>query len=86
VGIVTGVDNLGEDLVLLSLNPASGRVMTAQKIAYGLMGSELVRLVAANRIGISGGPLFPIPSRRLRALWAAKFFRRAVGPRSATEL
>lgn len=55
--IVTGVDNLGDDLVLLSLNPASGRVMTAQKIAYGLMGSELVRLVAANRIGISGGRL-----------------------------
>ncbi len=55
--IVTDVDNLGDDLVLLSLNPGTGRVRTSQKIAYGLMGSELVRLVAANRIGISGGRL-----------------------------
>jgi hypothetical protein len=55
--IVTDVDNLGDDLVLLSLNPGTGRVRTSQKIAYGLMGSELVRLVAANRIGIAGGRL-----------------------------
>jgi hypothetical protein len=51
------VDNLGDDLVLLSLNPGTGRVRTSQKIGYGLMGSELVRLVAADRIGISGGRL-----------------------------
>ena len=51
------MDNLGDDLVLLSLNPGTGRVRTSQKIGYGLMGSELVRLVAANRIGISGGRL-----------------------------
>jgi Golgi phosphoprotein 3 (GPP34) len=51
------VDTLGDDLILLSLNPATGRVMTAQKIAYGLMGSELVRLVALNRVDIATGRL-----------------------------
>jgi len=51
------VDTLGEDLVLLSLSPRSGRVTTAQKIGYGLMGSELVRLVAMGRIGIQSGRL-----------------------------
>ena len=51
------MDTLGDDLVLLSLNPATGRVMTAQKLAYGLMGSELVRLVAANRVDIADGRL-----------------------------
>jgi hypothetical protein len=51
------VDNIGDDLVLLSLHPGSGRLRTSDRIAYGLMGSELVRLVAAHRIDISGGRL-----------------------------
>ena len=47
-----GLDSLGEDLVLLSISPADGRIATAQKIGCGLMGSELVRLAAAGRITI----------------------------------
>jgi Golgi phosphoprotein 3 GPP34 len=54
---LTAVDTLGDDLILLSLDPASGRIMTTQKIAYGLMGSELVRLVAAGRVDIGDGRL-----------------------------
>jgi hypothetical protein len=49
------MDALGEDLVLLSLDPGSGRVRTAQKIGYGLMGSELVRLAAGGRVGVEEG-------------------------------
>jgi hypothetical protein len=49
------MDTLGEDLVLLSLGPGSGRVRTAQKIGYGLMGSELVRLAASGRVDVQAG-------------------------------
>jgi hypothetical protein len=49
------VDTLGDDLVLLSLNPGSGRVSTVRKIGYGLMGSELVRLAAGGRVDIEAG-------------------------------
>jgi Golgi phosphoprotein 3 (GPP34) len=45
---------LGEDLVLLSIDPRTGRVTTAEKIPYGLMGSELVRLAATGRVDITG--------------------------------
>jgi hypothetical protein len=51
------MDTLGEDLVLLSLSPDSGRVRTAQKIGYGLMGSELVRLAASGRVDVQAGRL-----------------------------
>ena len=51
------MDALGEDLVLLSLDPGSGRVRTAQKIGYGLMGSELVRLAARGRVDVEEGRL-----------------------------
>jgi hypothetical protein len=44
--IVPGAETLGDDLVLLSVSPNSGRIMTKQKIGYGLMGAELVRLAA----------------------------------------
>jgi hypothetical protein len=50
----TGLDSLGEDLVLLSVSPADGRITTAQRIGFGLMGSELVRLAASGRITIAG--------------------------------
>jgi Golgi phosphoprotein 3 (GPP34) len=50
--MVVSVDALGEDLVLLSIDPERGRIRTAQLIDYGLMGSELVRLAAARRIDI----------------------------------
>jgi hypothetical protein len=43
---------LGEDLLLLSIRPRDGKVMTARRVDHGLMGSELVRLAAAGRIDI----------------------------------
>jgi hypothetical protein len=50
----SGLDGLGEDLVLLSVSPADGRISTRQRIGFGLMGSELVRLAASGRITIAG--------------------------------
>jgi len=44
---------LGEDLLLLSVSPATGWIATAGRIDAGLMGSELVRLAAAGRITIA---------------------------------
>jgi Golgi phosphoprotein 3 (GPP34) len=52
-GDSSGLDWLGEDLVLLSVSPADGRISTAQRIGFGLMGSELVRLAASGRITIA---------------------------------
>jgi Golgi phosphoprotein 3 (GPP34) len=44
---------LGEDLLILAIDPANGRVRNTDKLPYGLMGSELVRLAAAARIDIA---------------------------------
>jgi hypothetical protein len=44
---------LGEDLLLLSIRPDNGKVATARRIDYGLMGSELVRLAASRRIEVA---------------------------------
>ena len=41
--------------MLLSVNPNSGRITTKQKIDYGLMGAELVRLAAVGRVDIEAG-------------------------------
>src|SRR6266702_4405874 len=49
------MDSLGEDLVLLSVRPEKGTVATAERISFGLMGSELVRLAATGRIDIQRG-------------------------------
>lgn len=59
------MDSLGDDLVLLSINPDSGRIRTAKKIDYGLMGSELVRLAASGRVDIEAGRIVvrnPLPT------------------------
>lgn len=45
------MDTLGEDLVLLSIRD-NGRVATKERIGFGLMGSELVRLALASRVDI----------------------------------
>jgi len=70
------MDTLGEDLVLLSLSPDSGRVRTAQKIGYGLMGSELVRLAASGRVDVQ--------ARRIIVLGGAPFQHIAKGQWVAT--
>jgi Golgi phosphoprotein 3 (GPP34) len=48
------LSTLGEDLLLLSIRPDNGKIATAQRIDYGLMGSELVRLAATGRAEIAG--------------------------------
>jgi len=59
------MDSLGEDLVLLSIRPDKGNVTTRERIGFGLMGSELVRLAAAGRIDIQQGRILvlsPVPT------------------------
>ena len=48
------MDTLGEDLVLLSIRPGNGMIATKSRLGYGLRGSELVRLAASGRVGITG--------------------------------
>jgi Golgi phosphoprotein 3 (GPP34) len=48
------MESLGDDLVLLSIRD-KGTVASAQRIGFGLMGSELVRLAATGRIDIQRG-------------------------------
>ena len=49
------MDRIGRDLVLLAIDPARGRVRGSAFLRYGLMGSELVRLIAAGRIDMQDG-------------------------------
>jgi pyruvate/2-oxoglutarate dehydrogenase complex dihydrolipoamide acyltransferase (E2) component len=48
------VDTLGEDLVLLAIDPDRGTIAARNRLPYGLRGSELVRLAASGRVGING--------------------------------
>jgi hypothetical protein len=50
--IVSGVDWLGEDLLLLALDAGRGSLGRTHMINYGLMGAELVQLAACGRIDI----------------------------------
>jgi len=43
---------LGEDLLLLSVRQRDGWIVTIQRIDYGLMGSELIRLAALGRVSV----------------------------------
>ena len=52
--IVMIVETLGEDLLLLAIRP-NGTLGVAQKLRFGLSGSELVRLAAARRVDIERG-------------------------------
>jgi hypothetical protein len=86
------METLAEDLILLSLNPANGRVVNPQRILYGIMGAELVRLAAYGRVDIvvdqvmvrdensTGDPLLDYALARLAAsgpVSAGKFVRQA---------
>jgi len=54
VAIVTVMETLGEDLLLLAVRP-NGKLGATAKLRFGLSGSELVRLAAARRIDIVRG-------------------------------
>ena len=47
------METLGEDLVLLAIRPGHGTLAARERIPYGLRGSELVRLAASGRVGIT---------------------------------
>ncbi len=47
------MEALGEDLVLLAIRPGNGTLAARERIPYGLRGSELVRLAASGRVGIT---------------------------------
>jgi hypothetical protein len=57
------MDDLGEDLVLLSIHPDNGTVATKSRLGYGLRGSELVRLAASGRAGITGDRIVVLDGR-----------------------
>ena len=50
--LAEALTGLGEDLLLLSIRPRDGLIMTISRINYGLMGSELVRLAAMGRVSV----------------------------------
>jgi Golgi phosphoprotein 3 (GPP34) len=52
--IVVVMEGLGEDLVLLSIRPDKAKIGNPDKLDYGLMGSELVRLAALGRVNVAG--------------------------------
>ena len=57
------METLGEDLVLLSVHPDNGTIVTKSRLGYGLRGSELVRLAAGGRAGITGDRIVVLNSR-----------------------
>jgi Golgi phosphoprotein 3 (GPP34) len=57
------MDTLGEDLVLLSIRPDNGTIATKSRLGYGLRGSELVRLAASGRVGITGDRIVVLDSQ-----------------------
>ena len=61
LAIVGDMDSLGEDLMLLSIRPDNGRLGNADKIGFGLMGSELVRLAGTDGMPGKG---FTLPDLR----------------------
>ena len=54
LAIVTVMDELGDDLLLLAAG-SDGRLAIPAKLRFGLAGSELVRLAAAGRVDIVRG-------------------------------
>ena len=51
------MDTLSDDLLLLAIDPNRGRVRAVHLVRYGLMGAELIRLVASELVLIKDGRL-----------------------------
>jgi hypothetical protein len=59
------METLGEDLILLLIEPRDGLIANTRQVPFGLAGSELVRLAARGRISIVSGQivvLHPTPT------------------------
>ncbi len=50
--LADALSGLGEDLILLSVRPRDGVLITFNRLTYGLMGSELIRLTALGRVNV----------------------------------
>ena len=50
--LADALSGLGEDLILLSVRPRDGVLVTFHRLTYGLMGSELIRLTALGRLNV----------------------------------
>jgi hypothetical protein len=57
------VDTLGDDLVLLAIEPDRGTIAARNRLPYGLRGSELVRLAASGRVGITSDRIVVLDAR-----------------------
>ena len=57
------MDTLAADLLLLAINSRTGQVRSPRVVDCALMGSELVRLAAAGRVGITGGRITVLDQR-----------------------
>ena len=68
VAIVVGMESLGEDLLLLSIRPDRGRIGNADKVDFGLMGAELVRLAV---LAVNTGPIKKIVAANKKQLHPA---------------
>jgi len=51
------METLGEDLLLLAIDPGNGALRHRSRLRFGLMGAELAALAAAGRIDISNGKI-----------------------------
>jgi hypothetical protein len=51
------MDTLGDDLMLLAIDPKRGRIRNDYLVKYGLIGAELIRLVASGLVVIRDGRL-----------------------------
>jgi Golgi phosphoprotein 3 (GPP34) len=49
------MDSLGEDLLLVAIDPRNGVLRCREHLGYGLMGAELIMLAAAGRIAVTDG-------------------------------
>ncbi|HET9897336.1 MAG TPA: GPP34 family phosphoprotein [Streptosporangiaceae bacterium] len=58
------MESLGEDLLLVALDPASGVLHGRGKLPYGLMGAELVMLVSAGLVSVADGRVVEVAPGR----------------------
>lgn len=79
---------LGDDLVLLSIEPDNGLIGTVGEIRFGLMGAELIQLLARGNVILESGhitPRDPAPSGDAELDQALSSLTGAKRPPSLTE-
>jgi hypothetical protein len=77
---------LGEDLLLLAVNPRSGRVWVVERMAFALRAAELAELTMAERVVVAGNRISvtdptPVGDKRLDQALASLQLRSGTPPR-----